>query len=266
MSITLNEARIGNFTSSGIVALTSKGKAAGTFGKPAFTYIEQKRRERRLGRSISNESNARPLVWGKVLEPLVFQQLGMEYSSNSQETIVHPTIPFWSGSPDGIKHVKKKGVMDIKSPMTLSSFCDLVDPLYEGLSGLDAMKDIRENHKEGETYYWQLVSNAIITGSDYAELIVFVPYLSQIPIVKASTEGNPNGYWIWSATEAEVPYLLDDGYYKNINIIGFDVPQEDKDFLTDCVMRAGELLLAGKQLPPIADTVPKALSFKKIDS
>lgn len=63
MSVLKNTLRHGNFTSSEIVALTTKGKAKDSFGKPALTYIEEKNMERRLGRSITTESNAKPLVW-----------------------------------------------------------------------------------------------------------------------------------------------------------------------------------------------------------
>jgi len=61
--------RIGNITSSeGAVAVMSNGKAKGSFGAPALTYIEECNFERRLGRSIETESNARPLTWGKFIE------------------------------------------------------------------------------------------------------------------------------------------------------------------------------------------------------
>lgn len=253
MSITTNEARVGNFTSSEISALLAKGKQAEGFGAPAITYISDKRMERLLGRSINSEVNARPLTWGKVLEQRVFQLLGLDYTYTSTETDVHPTIPYWSGSKDGTRERGERAVIDIKCPMTLKSFCQLVMPLYCGLEGGEAMDAIRngfeydgikyEKHKSADDYYWQLVSNAIINGCDWAELIVYMPYHSELSDVKALAEDNPNGSWIFFALENELPYLNDGGYFKNINVIRFEIPQSDKDLLTEAVMKAGKLLM-----------------------
>lgn len=235
-----NIARRGNFTSSEVVALTKFAKDGKSFGAPAITYIEEKNMERRLGRSIDSESNAKPLVWGKLLEGYWFELLGLEYTLSSTETDVHPTIKCWSGSKDGIK---TDTVIDIKSPITLKSFCQLVDPLYNGLIGMDAMNAVRESHKDGEKYYWQLVSNSILNNTRYAELIVGVPYQSEIPAVKLLADGNPNCYWIAMAEEDELPFIPDGGYYKNLNIIRFEVPREDKEFLTNQVIKASKMLI-----------------------
>jgi hypothetical protein len=123
-----NESRIGNFTSSEIAALTTLAKDGKSFGKPALTYIEEKNMERRLGRSLDEEKSARALTWGKLLETRVFDLLGLEYVPLWKDTIVHPAIPFWAGSPDA---EKPDTICDTKCPMTLKSFCQLVDPLYE---------------------------------------------------------------------------------------------------------------------------------------
>lgn len=238
-----NKLRIGNFTSSEIVALTTAGKAKGSFGKPALTYIEECNMERRLGRSLTDEINAKPLVWGKLLEGYWFDLLGLEYTLSSTETDQHPTIPYWAGSKDGMK---KDTVIDIKSPITLKSFCQLVDPLYQGYEGMDAMNIIRENHKDGEKYYFQLVSNSILNNTKYAELIVGMPYASEIPAIKLLADGIPGCYWIAMAGDDELPYLPDGGYYKNLNVIRFEVPQEDKDLLTERVLQAGKLLIGNE--------------------
>lgn len=248
MSITTNRARVGNFTSSEIVALTKEGKKAGTWGVPALTYIEEKNMERRLNRSVDIETNARPLTWGKLLEARAFDLLGLEYTLSSTETDVHPKIDYWAGSKDG---TKEDTVIDIKCPITLKSFCQLVQPLYDGLSGMEAMDAIRENHKDGDKYYWQLVSNSILADKPFAELIVYVPYLSELTEIKQMSEGNPNAYWVWSASEEELPYLPDGGYYKNLNIIRFAVSDYDKKLLTEKVRAAGELLIK-RSVKPIA--------------
>ena len=236
--------RIGNFTSSEIVALMSNPtakamKEGAIFGAPALTYIKECNIERRLGRSITSESNARPLTWGKITEKLNFDKLGLEYILTSTESDKHPTIDCWSGSKDGIKHDQGKTVIDLKSPITLKSFCELVD--------CKTIEDVRENHKDGEKYYWQLVSNAIINDCAHAELIVCMPYKSELQNIRDYCADQPTDqlykyYWIVNAHDDELPYLPDNGYYKNVNIIRFDVSEEVKKGLTERVQLAKCLL------------------------
>lgn len=245
MSILLNENRIGNFTSSEIFKLNTLSRDKKEFGKPALSYIKEKNQERKLGRSISTESNAKPLTWGSVLESRVFELLGLEYSLTSQETMIHPDIPYWSGSADGHK---ENTIIDIKCPLTLGSFCDLVDPVCDGFTDIAAIYKIIENHKAGEQYYWQLVSNAILNNCEYAELIVYMPYESEIPEIKKEVDGLPNCYWIAMATEEELPFIKDGGFYKNLNTIRFKVPESDKILLTENVLKAGEKLINNPSL------------------
>ena len=96
--------RAGRFTSSKIAALMSNGKVKGTLGKPALTYIKEKYFEVKLGRRLDNETNARPTSWGNLVENIAFEQLSTDYNQVSQETIQHPAIENWSGSPDLVKY------------------------------------------------------------------------------------------------------------------------------------------------------------------
>lgn len=247
MSITKNEPRIGNFTSSEIGNLMKNGRAKDSLGAPALTYIEEKKMERRLGRSLDNETNARALTWGQLLEKYVFELLGLEYQLVSQETITHPEYSFWAGSPDANKHDEGKTVCDMKCPLTLKSFCRLVDPIYDGLEGMEAINVIRDNHPDGEKYYWQLVSNGILTNSKFAELIVFVPYLSELEKVREfaneyDMDNSHRYYWINNAVDDELPYLNDGGFYKNVNVIRFEIPEEDKQRLMGRVISCASLL------------------------
>jgi hypothetical protein len=268
-----NANRIGNFTSSEIAALMTFGSRPMTDeelaahkkefpksrkknieswpGEKAITYIAECNMERRLGRSVSEESTARPLMWGKLNEKRVFEMLGLEYTLCSQETMMHPDFDCWSGSPDGEKFDEGKTVMDIKCPMTLKSFCLLMDPVFKDdgtiLYEARTIEAVRYSHPQGEKYYWQLVSNAIITGAKYAELIVYCPYFSELPDIRlyASTvDGDQRGYyWIAGAADDELPYILDGGHYKNLNVIRFEVPESDKTALTDCVKAASQMLI-----------------------
>lgn len=239
-----SQPRIGNFTSSEIVALTKVGRNKADWGKPALTYINECNMERKLGRSVTHDVTARPLSWGKLLEPHCFDLLGLEYKLCSLDTLLHPYINCWSGSPDGEKFDNGKTVIDIKCPMTLKSFCTMVDCLDTE----NPIEALRENHSDGEKYYWQLVSNSILTGAKFAELIVYMPYQSELEDIRERARNfdgleQKNYYWVHVAEDNELPYLLDGWHYKNINVIRFEVPQEDKDFLTNKVIEASDMLL-----------------------
>lgn len=236
MTILNNQSRVGNFTSSKIGALTKKDRSGTGFGAPAMTYIEECNMARRLGRSLTSEVNARPTTWGHLCERFAYQKLGFDYDLTSKESFQHQTIPYWWGSPDGRKIPNT--VYDLKCPMTLKSFCQLVDG--------GSIEAIRANHGEGDTYYWQLVSNAIITGSDFAELIVYVPFRSDLAEIRLMAEDEDRFKWVTYADDYELPFLIDGGRYKDINIIEFKVPQSDIDLLTGCVERAGKMLVDGE--------------------
>ena len=241
-----NEKRIGNFTSSEIVALTKNGRAKGEPGKPYFTYIDKKNKERRLGRSIDTEVSARPLSWGNLCESIVFSKLGMQYKPCSEETVMHPTFDFCAGSPDLEKYEDGKLIIpDIKCPITLNSFCDFVDNFEEGIEA------VRKNHKDGEKYYWQIVNNCIIKGTNIGELIVYCPYEDELDDIREVAEqyDGPSAYqffWLTVASNLELPFLKRGGHYQNINILQFEIPEADIDFLTIRTAMAGAKLIDRK--------------------
>jgi hypothetical protein len=245
--------RIGNITSSGIVDILATGKGQNGFGAAAISYITECNYERMLGRSISTETDSKPTSWGKLLEPRVFDLLPTSYTYSSKITDKHPTIPYWTGSKDGTNEVENRAVIDIKCPMTLKSFIGLILPLYLGYDGIEAMNCIRNGftyqgfkypaHKDGDKFYWQLVSNAIINGLNYGELIVYMPYQSELLEIHEMAKDNPSVKWMGYMGEDSIPSLPDGGMFKNLNIIRFEIPQEDKDLLTNAVLKAGELLI-----------------------
>lgn len=274
--VSQNIKRIGSFTSSESVALISMGTREMTPdeliehkkanpssrkkniecwpGKAALTYIGEKRMENNLGRCLDNDVDSKPTIWGKFIEPIVFSNiLSDEYKYCSSETCTHPEYDFWAGTPDGEKNGEV--IAEMKAPFTLKSFCQLVQPLYDGLEGTEAMNAIRNGyvnkngieypaHKDGEKFYWQMVSNCCIKRYNKAELIVYCPYESELEVIQhlAFSGETPATYFIYSSDKTALPYLKDGGYYKNINFISFTVPEDDKSFLTECMVKAGELL------------------------
>jgi hypothetical protein len=241
MSIANSPVRVGNFTSSNIYKLTVKGKGPHGFGDGAMTYIAEKKMERRLGRSLDVSKQTRPMLWGLFLEPFVHNMLPLSYELVSQESIVHPTIKTWVGSPDNVNRIDSV-VGDTKC-YEPKAFAEYVDVLTACMN-LGSVDLFRKTHKKE---YYQLVSNAIILGVDNIEPIAYMPYKSELPVIRALAENfdSPEQYkyrFIAEAPDEELAHLPDGGHYKNLNQFRFKVPQEDIDFLTERVLKATELL------------------------
>lgn len=230
----MDNSRNGLPTSSQIYKLMTNG-TKGNIGKPALTYIEEKKFERELGRSISTEQNARPTSWGHALESYVYNEyLPLEYKLQSNETIIHSTGMF-AGTPDIISD---KRVGDIKCPWTLLSFMKLKRSIETGI------EELKESHPE---YYYQLVSNAILTGKNEAELVVFCPKKSQLEDIRHYVDNldtdNPFVYkFIVDCSDEELPYIPDECEIKSIQRIVFEVTEEEKDALWDRVVLANQLI------------------------
>lgn len=239
----MDEIRNGRFSSSEIFRLMKPGKAKGSFSVDSQTYIDECNRERRLMRSIEIETDARPLTWGKCLEKRAFDLLPTEYTLQSDVTIQHPEIPDWVGSPDA---TTEDAVGEVKCPMTLSSFCQLVDPYYEDgklIHEALTIEAIRANHRDGDKFFWQTLSNAVLTGKKKCRLIIYVPFLDELEEIKLMAEGIPEFYWIFYSEPEKLPYLVREGLYNNINLIEWDVMDRDVSALTARVLECGEKLI-----------------------
>jgi len=252
MSILKNENRHGNFSSSECWRLLTKDKSGKKLGAPGITYIIEKNYERYLGQALGLEIDTKPTSWGKMLEPRVHDLLGLEYTFTSDITVAHPSIANWVGSVDGFREISERTVIDYKAPMTKKSFVQLVLPLYLGMAGIEVMYALRDGfnhngteypkHPDGQKYFEQLVSNGCIHGCDWAELIVYMPYDSELLEIMNSIEAQ-GVRWLKNAEADEIPSLKDGGFFKNLNIIRWKIPQEEKHYLTEAVIKAGESLI-----------------------
>ncbi|AKG94235.1 hypothetical protein AVT43_gp61 [Polaribacter phage P12002L] len=249
--------RFSNFSSSAIYKLASKGRGALTIdnvGSSFYTYIKEKKREKKLNRSISNTVYTRAIIWGIVCELYIFaKKLDTSFSDmNNVGRLTHPDFENWTGVPDTFRRIELV-VGDIKSPSSLIKFCDLIENTEEGL------ESFKINHPD---YYWQLVSNAILTGVDKAELLFYIPYLSEMKdilyfVEHIEQESLPldldlaqiqwianeiNAFVTFGKNPIQIPYLPNDCEYKDFNTFLFDVPNTDKEFLTERVKMAIEKL------------------------
>ena len=231
-----NKLRVGNFTSSEIWKLTKSNRKGDDFGAPALTYINQKKRERKMKRSLSTGFYSRDTAWGTFLEQRVFDLIGLEYQMRSDATAHHPTVKGWAGSPDVI--VPSVKISDIKcyAPDNFSKYADVIE-----------QKDIELLKAEFEKEYWQLVSNAAINEVPKAEVILYMPYKSELPeIQEMAINYDGADAWkyrfIYESEWYELPILPDDSDYKNLNVFEFEVPKSDIEFLKERVEKANKLI------------------------
>lgn len=235
-TIILNEARVGAFTSSEIWKLMTNNKAKTGMGEKGLTYIEEKKIEKRLGRSLETEAHSRVMAWGTFLESRVFDLLGLEYKITSKETFTHPFIEGWAGSRDLLVEGQKIG--EIKC-YQLKKFCQYTDAILS--------KDVTRIREDFPAEYWQMVSNSIISQVPNAEAITYCPYRDELKEIREAAENYPFAdQWkyrfIAEAQDHELPFLIEGNHYKNLNVFEFEVPEEDKEALTARVKLALTLL------------------------
>lgn len=232
-------ARTGTFSSSSMWKLMTRAKNGTDFGEKALTYIKQVGYERILGRAINKETSARATSWGTLVELYVFDLLPLDYKLVSTDRLVHPEIKTWTGAPD---LTKIQTVADCKCPYSLEVFCDKL----KALTSLAAYK------KQYPEDYWQHISNSILLEKNgipvtHFEAIIFCPYQRELDAIRllaeqAPPEQSPDFYWMNYAHDKELPYLIEGGRYKNLNISRFEIPDEDKAELTASVLKAEQIL------------------------
>ena len=231
---TLVKERFGTFSSSNIWKLLTNNRKGDGFGAPALKYIKQVGYEIKLGRAINVDRDSRPTSWGKFVERYVFEKLDTSYLLVSDERIFHSTINYWSGAADLLK---SDSVCDVKCPFNLEVFCDKINALN---ASIDLYKE------EFPEDYWQHVSNAILNNKDYAEAIIYCPYQSELQEIRdmvSNYDGDQNKVaWINWSEDSDLPYIPDGGFYKNLHIIRFEVPETEKQLLTEKVLAASALL------------------------
>lgn len=231
----MNQIRNGAFTSSQIYQLMTLDRKGTGWGAPALRYLKQKQWEKKLHRSLDSDMRSKPTSWGTLLESRAYQIIpSFETRIQSTETLSHPDIEGWVGTPD---YTESDLVGDIKCPWTLLSFCALIDALKTG------QESIRDDFPQ---YYWQLVSNAILCGKKWAELTVYCPFQDELEeireLARRQDEDQERYIFINFALDDDLPYLVKEGEYKNLNQIKFEVPEADKVLLTETVKKALAIL------------------------
>ena len=208
------------------------------------TYVEEVFLETLMGRSISTDVKTKPMKWGNLMEVVLFNLLGLGYKMTHKQTIKHHSKEFeniWSGTPDLIAEGIKIGEIKCYEPkkFALLSVCLL-------------KRNVQFFKEQFPDEYWQCVSNAILCKLKVAEIIVYMPYRSELEtIIEKIIETNflemnglnPQDYYFMSRDEIDsLPHLPDDSKMSNINSFEFDIPQADIDHLTNQMRTAKEEL------------------------
>lgn len=241
-----NIERIGNPTSSQMWKLMTNNKKGDDFGSPGLTYIEEKKIERKLGRSIETSSYSKDMMWGLFLEKRVEYLLpDFGYELKSKITTVHPEYNFWAGSADLINEGLKVGDIKCYQPKNFSILTDAI-----------LSQDVSFFKENCAKEYWQLVSNAAINQVPNAEIISYMPYRSELIDIRAAAYDvdDPGNEWkyrfIYESEDIDLAFLPDGGYYKNLNTFEFEVPKEDIHALTERVIKANEIITKSLNLSP----------------
>lgn len=233
--------RVAHFTSSKVAPLLLNGKGKYGFGAGAITYIEERAMELELGRGVELPLNKWEILWGKVWEPYVHWQLGAEYKICIDQSKEHPKYPFWSGAkdfriPDGVSELK----------------CYQMKKHYEYTKCLlkQDVQLLKANYKDE---YWQIVSNSCIDDVKLGEAMAFMPteemllemkqMIEDTDYVERQLKDDPFKYkFIVDRPLWDLPFIPEHSKFPSMTKFRFTVPKEDKEFLTERIIKANQLL------------------------
>jgi hypothetical protein len=245
----LSKERNGRATSSQIYRI-AKNYKGGKFLKPAITYIEEIKMERKLKRSLDGGADSQAIRWGNYMEHRLFQKLGLEWSMSSKDTIIHKDpkfAPYWSGTPDLMSKTK---CGEIKC-FQLKHFCQIVDVFNAFKNGdLTEEETVDILRSQEPEIYWQTLSNAMLMGVSIGEMIIYAPSESEMDEIREDL-GDPellDEPWkyrfIVEQTNDELAVIPDESEYQSINTFEFKIPTADKIHLTKAMIEAIKIIEA----------------------
>lgn len=180
--------RIGKWNGSEVGKLMGNGrKNDEIFSQTAISYMYKVAGERNLNPRVleddglfeeylnmSSFSN-KYTDWGTEMEELARQQFANKYLVSVEEvgSCVHPNIPTFAASPDGIYHEDgKKMCLEVKSPKI-----DVFMVYMHKCHDWESLKKINPD------YYWQCNAEISCTESDGISFCVFNPF-AKIPLLE----------------------------------------------------------------------------------
>ena len=178
--------RCGLITSSNIYKIIGKGRAKDKlFTDSGESYLNQVVHESITGQ-VADEVTSKAMEWGIQHEVLAIEALrSSKYPDIEHYGVDNPRIyksfsnEYHGGSPDFVCTVNGiKTVGEIKCPYTGSNVIELL--------GYNIEDDIKSNYPE---YYWQVLSNMMLTGASEGLLCIFDPRMTINKIKHISVYG-----------------------------------------------------------------------------
>lgn len=189
------KSRIGYFTGSRISELMVSGKKKGEmFGKTALSYIYEIAAERDLlpayldddylfeiyDKYINNSNKY--MDFGRENESFAIEryELATGYHCEEVESLRHPSIKWFSASPDRIVSINKrqKIVAEVKCP-TPKTFIEYKQCIHDN----ESLKAVEPK------YYYQMQAEMMCARKDKADFIAFCPFLkNNIHIVRIKAD------------------------------------------------------------------------------
>lgn len=173
--------RLGKITGSRIGDLMTSGKKGELFGKTALSYIYEVCAERDLLQSYIDDDYLFEIYQQQVSISNKFIEFGHDNEDFAAEryqlvtgceleeceSVRHPTIPYFSASPDriAIKGTLKK-VVEIKCPLPKTF--------------MEYMAEVKDNETlkaVNPKYFYQVQAEMSCTGLDKADFVAFCPFL-----------------------------------------------------------------------------------------
>lgn len=219
------ELRRGCFTSSKIFNLCTSGKEKDSIGKPFYAYCKKVAAERFFNTRVI-DGGSLSTDWGNLAEKYVGSILEKEGITVgfSDSPMANKELESWHrGTPDCLS---RDTVFDIKCPTSLEHYFELYGCTEQDLKKNDA------------NFYWQLVSNSIITNKPYAELVVFYPNFDDLQAILELNRQESISFRIEWKDIDDLPCLGEDRSDMNIYRLRWRVLEEDKQFITERIRLA----------------------------
>lgn len=157
--------RKGKITSSEISKILGEGKAKGDLlGATAKSYLMSRVSEKLGGFTERTENKA--TKWGTAMEPEAIKMFENKFNVEVEEAPFIEFMKHYGGSPDGL--IGYNGLIEVKSPYNSTNHFS-----YLLIKSVEDFKRIKPE------YYWQCVSNIIVTGRAYCTFITFDPRVEQ---------------------------------------------------------------------------------------
>lgn len=172
--------RLGYFSGSEVGKLmVGSRKKDEIFGDTAISYIMKKMGERNLIDEVKNDeevfneyqfvnsSTSKAMQFGIDNEPLARKLIMKELGETFEEvaSISHPSIPWFSSSPDGLSSDKL---------LALEIKCPSIDTFMRYKCFVNDNESLK---KENNIYYWQAMSHMAVTGALRCCFVIFNPFL-----------------------------------------------------------------------------------------